>query len=85
MVTGLRCLECEAWGQGSVVQQGVGGQPWRRRKGQYTPTITLIVFCSKPFGILEPMKDVRVECDVIVVMFWKDYLNSNRESWLKGS
>lgn len=30
------------------------------------------------------MKDVKAECDVIVVMFWKDYLNSNRESWLKG-
>lgn len=43
------------------------------------------VFCSKPFGILEPMKDVRAECAVIVVMFWKDDLDSNRESWLKES
>lgn len=31
------------------------------------------------------MKDVRAECAVIVVMFWIDYLNSNRESWLKES
>lgn len=55
---------------------GRGGQPCRRRKGQHSPSITPIVFCSKPFGILEPMKDVKAECDVIVVIFWKDYLTA---------
>lgn len=65
-VPGLRCLECKARGQGSVL-------PWEttleKEERLATPSTTPTAFCSKWFENLEPMKDMKADGDVIMLCF----------------